>query len=170
MTKSKIGALLAFVVFCVMVGAMLSQGPATSQALESADHAVNVRFEDLKWDRMVPELAERSPEMAILRVDPKTKATQLMIRVPANMHIPKHWHTANETHTVVQGTFIVECEGKRQMLGQGSWNCMPSKLPHEGWTKPDQGTLLFITVDSAWDQHWVGQAPKPSDFLGGRKD
>lgn len=33
-----------------------------------------------------------------------------------------------------------------------------------------EGALLFITVDSAWDMNWVGEPPKPSDFLGGRKD
>ena len=166
MTKCKLGALLACVVVCVVVGAMFAQTPAS----ESGDHAINVRVEDLKWERMVPELAERSPEMAILRVDPKTKATHLMIRVPANLHVPKHWHTANETHTVVKGTFVMECEGKRQALGQGSWNYIPSKMAHEAWTTPEEETVLFITVDSAWDQHWVGAAPKPADFLGGRKD
>jgi quercetin dioxygenase-like cupin family protein len=108
--------------------------------------------------------------MTVLRVDPQTKATHLMIRVPTNLHIPKHWHTANETHTVVKGTLIMECEGKRQTLGHGSWNYIPSKMAHEAWTTPEEGAILFITVDSAWDQHWVGASPKPSDFLGGRKD
>jgi quercetin dioxygenase-like cupin family protein len=119
---------------------------------------------------MVPELVERSPEITILRVDPKTKATHLMIRVPADLHIPKHWHTANETHTVIKGRLILECEGKRQTLGQGSWNYMPSKMAHEAWTTPEEGTVVFITVDSAWDQHWVGAAPKPTNFFGGRKN
>jgi mannose-6-phosphate isomerase-like protein (cupin superfamily) len=130
-----------------------------------------VRFQEIKWEKMQPDLGDQASEIAILRVDSRTKATHLMIRVPKNFHIPKHWHTANETHTIVQGTFIVECDGKRETLTQGSWNYVPSKMAHEAWTTPDEGALLFITVDSAWDINWVGGTPKPSDFLvGGHKN
>jgi quercetin dioxygenase-like cupin family protein len=124
--------------------------------------------QDLKWERIVPELGEKSPEITILRVDPNTKATQLMIRIPKNVHVPKHWHTANETHTILSGTFIVECEGKRDSLGAGAWNYIPHQTTHEAWTKPDEGTVLFITVDAAWDVNWTPGPPKPSDFIGGR--
>ena len=43
-------------------------------------------------------------------------------------------------------------------------------MHHEAWTKPNEGTLLFITVDSGWDVNWVNGPPKPADFVGGRKD
>lgn len=134
---------------------------------EQAAHALNLKFNELKWERIVPELGERSSEIAILRVDPVTQATQLMIRVPKNVHVPKHWHTANETHTVLSGTFIIECEGQRAELGPGSFNYVPSKTVHEAWTWPEEGTLLFITVDKAWDINWVGGPPKPEDFSPG---
>jgi hypothetical protein len=46
-----------------------------------------------------------------------------------NYHAPKHWHTANETHTVVSGTFIMKDEGgKVEVLGPGSFNYMPAKM------------------------------------------
>jgi mannose-6-phosphate isomerase-like protein (cupin superfamily) len=137
---------------------------AAQESSDIANHAVNILFSDLKWQKIVPELGERSSEIAILRVDLKTQATQLMIRVPKNFHVPKHWHTANETHTIVSGTFMIECEGKRAELGPGSFNYLPSKMPHEGWTKPSEGALLFITVDAAWDINWVNGPPKPEDF------
>lgn len=130
----------------------------------SDSHALNVVFKDVKWQRMVPELGDRSPEIAILRVAPNTLATQLMIRAPKNIHVPKHWHTANETHTVISGTFIIECEGRRETLGSGSFNYVPSKMAHEAWTTLAEGTLLFITVDGPWDINWVGGPPKPEDF------
>jgi quercetin dioxygenase-like cupin family protein len=136
-------------------------------AAEKAAQPLNLHFKDLKWERIVPELGERSPEMAILRVDPVTQATQLMIRVPKNTHVPKHWHSGNETHTVLSGTFIVECEGKRAALGPRSFNYIPSKMPHEAWTKTNEGTLLFVTVDKGWDVNWVGAPPKPQDFSPG---
>ena len=151
----------------VILGAVSFARPQTSRLPERSDHALNVKFSDLKWERMVPELGDRSSEITILRVDHETQATQLMIRVPKNFHVPKHWHTANETHTVISGTFIVECEGQRTALGAGSFNFMPSKMPHEAWTTAEDGALLFITVDKAWDINWVGGPPTPKDFSPG---
>ena len=158
-------------VFCmpiVLCSVSFAQ-PQTSQPSDPSAHALNLSPSDLKWARMVPELGERSSEIAILRVDPGTQATQLMIRVPKNFHVPKHWHTGNETHTVISGTFIVECEGHRATLRTGSFNFMPSRMPHEAWTTPEDGALLFITVDKAWDINWVGGPPAPADFSPGTR-
>ena len=170
MRKFHSGNWLAGVVVCLAIGAFAAQANAFAGEVDSADHAMNMQYKALKWSKIVPELGNRSPEIAFLRVDPSTKATQLMIRVPKNIHVPKHWHTANETHTIVKGAFIMECEGKRETLGQGSWNFVPGKMAHEAWTKPNEGALLMITVDSAWDLNWAGEPPKPADFIGGRKD
>ena len=123
-----------------------------------------MNYENLKWEKLVPALGDGSPDITILHVDEKTGATQLMIRSPKNYHAPKHWHTANETHTVISGTFIMQDEdGKRAELGPGSFNYMPSKMIHEAWSKPDEGNLVFITVDGPWDLHLVddpAEAPK----------
>jgi quercetin dioxygenase-like cupin family protein len=145
---------------------ILAASHAAAQATEhqpraAHDHAIYLKFQDIKWDKIAPELGDRSPEIAILHVDPTTQATKLMIRVPKDFHVPKHWHTANETHTVVSGTFIMEHqEGQRHELGPGSFNYVPSKAVHQAWTKPDEGTLLFITVDGAWDVNWVEGPPQ----------
>jgi quercetin dioxygenase-like cupin family protein len=125
-----------------------------------ADHQLNLKFQDVEWKKIIPELGAGSPEISILRVDPKSQATQLMIRVPKNFHVPRHWHSANETHTVISGTFIVEHgDGKREELGPGSFNYVPSKTIHQAWTKSDEGSLLFITVDAAWHVNWVDAPP-----------
>ncbi len=124
---------------------------------------MNVKFQDVKWERIVPEMGEASPRISILRVDPKTQATQLLIWTPRNFHVPRHWHSANETHTIISGMFILECEGQREELGPGSFNYIPSRMIHQAWTKPEEDVLVFITVDAAWDIHWVDgppQAPK----------
>lgn len=157
----------ASLVLGVLVHAQTPERQATSQ--DPSVHHMNVKFQDVKWARIFPELGERSPEIAILRVDPKTQSTQLMIRVPKNFHVPKHWHTANETHTIISGTFIIESEGKREALGPGSFNFVPTKMIHEAWTKPDEGALLFITVDGAWNINWVSGPPKASDLIGGMR-
>jgi mannose-6-phosphate isomerase-like protein (cupin superfamily) len=115
-----------------------------------------VKFDDLKWEKLVPELGANSAEITILHVDPKTGATQLMIRSPGNYHAAKHWHSANETHVVLSGTFIMQdTDGRRAELGPGSFNYMPAGMVHEAWSKPDEGNLVFITVDGPWDLNLV---------------
>jgi len=140
---------------------MLSlSAPGLAQSVHTGDHPVNVRFQDIKWEKIMPDLGEASPEISILHIDPSTQATQLMIRVPKNFHVMPHWHNANETHTVINGTFIIQHEGTdREELGAGSFNYIPGKMVHEAWTKPDGGALLFITVDGAWDVNWVTPPP-----------
>ena len=130
------------------------------------DHHLNVNPADLKWERIFPELGADSPEIAILRVDPQTQATQLMVRVPKNFRVPPHWHSANETHTVLEGTFIFEAEGKRGVLKRGGFNYVPKKMAHEAWTTRDEGALLFITVDAAWDVNFVNGPPAAADMVG----
>jgi quercetin dioxygenase-like cupin family protein len=119
-------------------------------------------YADLAWNRIVPELGPRSPEIAILHVDPTTQATELMIRTPAAIHVRQHWHSANETHTILRGTAILQCEGHRATLGPGSFNYMPAKMIHEAWLPAN--SLTFITVDRAWDINWVGGPPTAKDL------
>ena len=154
----------------VFAGCRPSDGTPPTEAAPSTlseNHALNIRADQIKWDRIFPELGDRSAEISVLHVDSRTQATKLMIRIPADFHVPEHWHTGNETHTVLSGTFIVECEGKREVLGPGGFNYIPSKMRHEAWTSPDEGALLFITVDAGWDVNWVNGTPTEKNLLGG---
>jgi quercetin dioxygenase-like cupin family protein len=148
---------------------MAIEADASSASAPAPSQAINIKSADMKWQRIFPDFGARSSEISVLHVDPKTQATQLMIRVPANSHVPKHWHTANETHTVVSGTFIIECDGRREVLTSGSFNYVPSKMIHEAWTAPEKAAVLFITVDAAWDINWVNGPPKSADLVGGMR-
>src|SRR5262249_15442118 len=123
-------------------------------------------FQDLsqiRWEKMLPDLGESSPEIAILHVDPHSHATQLLIRTPRALHVRKHWHSANETHTMIIGKATFECEGKKVEFGPGGFNYMPARMVHEAWTTP--GSVVFITVDGPWDVNWVEGAPTSADLL-----
>ncbi len=127
----------------------------------SSSQALTVPYENLKWQPIVPEMGADSPLIAIAHVDPVSKATKLFIRTPKNMHVPLHWHTANETHTVIQGTADFAHDGKREHLGAGGFNYIPAKMHHEAWTSDN--CVVFITVDSGWDVNWVGNPPNKTD-------
>ncbi len=90
-------------------------------------------------------------------MNPKTQATQLLIRAPKQAVVPWHWHTANEAITVVKGTFTVECEGKRIDLGPGSFTYTPSRLIHRATFT--EGGMIAISADAPFDIKWAGAPP-----------
>jgi len=160
-------------VFFGLTALILAAGPTSARGSElmpatgQPQHAMGFKYEDLKWDKIFPELGDKSAEITMLHVDPVSHETLLMIRVPKNFHIPKHWHTANETLVILSGTFILECDGKRESLGPKSSIFLPAKMVHEAWSA-DEDVVLFVPIDGAWDLNWVDGPPKPSDLIGGR--
>ena len=145
-----------------LIAVSLLAGAATAVvAAPDVPQMIFTNYADFKWNKILPDLGEDSPEICILHVDPKTQATQLMIRTPKAIHVRKHWHSANETHTIVHGTAVFACDGKRVELGEGSFNYMPAKMVHEAWLPA--GSLTFITVDAAWDITWVEGPPTAAD-------
>jgi quercetin dioxygenase-like cupin family protein len=158
-----IGTVGLFVSLALPAQSSTPQDPAVKgHAGGSPEHATNARYGDLQWQPIVPELGADSPQVSILRVDAETHATQLLIRIPKQMHVPMHWHSANETHTVIKGTFVFEHEGQRHELGPGGFIYLPARLHHQAWASDD--ALVFITVDSSWDVNWVNGPPTRSDL------
>jgi quercetin dioxygenase-like cupin family protein len=135
---------------------------ARTRTPPAAQQPAFIGYADLQWKPIIPDLGMKSPEIAILHVDPTTQATQLMIRTPVAIHVRRHWHTANETHTMIHGTAILECDGQRAEIGPGSFNFMPARMVHQAWLPA--GSLTFITVDRAWDITWVEGPPTAADL------
>ena len=145
-----------------LLGIVSSGSSAQSASSPASNDPIFQKLTDAKWNKILPDLGDNSPEICVLRIDPTTHATQLLIRTPKAIHVRKHWHTANETHTMVKGTAVLACEGKRAEIGPGGFNFMPAKMVHEAWLPAD--SLTFITVDGAWDLNWVEGPPTTADL------
>ena len=158
----QVSGLVTLALFLVATLSATQNDGGAAPATNDASQATSVPYENLKWQSIVPALGKDSPEITILRVDPKTQATQLLIRTPTKMHVPAHWHSANETHTMIKGKFVFEHDGKRSELGPGGFNYMPAKMPHQAWSS--EGALVLITVDGPWDVNWVGDPPGKNDL------
>ncbi len=156
--------ILYFAVLLAVIGLGLNQGRAqtTEPASTIIEGPIFKNLSDLKWEKILPDLGEKSPEICFLHVDPKTHATSLLIRTPKAIHVRKHWHTANESHTMISGKAVLACEGKRAELSPGGYNFMPAKMVHEAWLP--ENSLTFITVDGAWDLNWVEGPPTAADL------
>lgn len=158
-----IGTVSLLVAFTLPAQSSNQHSPAVERHAGGSSHdSISSGYDDLKWQPIVPELGANSPQISILRVDPKTGATQLLIRMPKQMHVPMHWHSANETHTVIKGTMVFEHEGQRHELGPGGFNYLPARMHHQAWSSDD--ALVFITVDSGWDVNWVSGPPTKSNL------
>jgi quercetin dioxygenase-like cupin family protein len=90
---------------------------------------------DLEWEKMLPELGKDSPVYSILRLDPQTDATTLVIEFPTAIHIPKHTHEKSETHFLIEGSHLFENTqtGERFEVRKGGYFYLPGKVTHEAW-------------------------------------
>ena len=156
---------LVLAVCWVVAGATALSAQGDRSVSDNSSQLLFVKYKDAKWAPVFPELGLWSPRLTILRVDSRTHATELLVRLPKNAHIPMHWHSANETQTVLEGNFIVLCAGKKSVMEVWDFNYVPKKMPFEAWTRKD-GALLYITVDGAWDMNWVNGPPTREDMLG----
>ena len=152
---------LGFLLLAALGWALAQQKDAKSP-IETSDQALATPYGSAQWARILRELGGRSPEITILHIDPATKATELMIRNTVAVHVPAHWHSANETHSVLRGTLVFEHEGRLDRLGPGGFNYIPKKMHHQAWLPAN--SLVFITVDGAWDINWVQGPPTAADF------
>jgi quercetin dioxygenase-like cupin family protein len=161
--KNKIVVLIMALSSGALFGSEATDNAASPASGGSAGAPMFAPLADAKWNPILPELGADSPQICILRVDPATKATQLLIKAPKAIHIRRHWHTGNETHTLIEGTATFSCEGSKAELGPGGFNFMPAKMVHEAWLSA--GSLTFITTDAAWDVNWVDGPPTPADMM-----
>ena len=75
---------------------MIVVSPAAAQTSapashDGAAHAIYQKYQDMKWEKLLPKLGAGSAEITILHVDPESGATQLMIRSPIRHRHDPHY-------------------------------------------------------------------------------
>src|SRR5207249_9869804 len=119
-TKLYLATVMAF---SFLLSCLAVEPVASPEAAVRAPEFKNLS--DLNWDKILPDLGADSPVISILHVDPKTHATSLLNRTPKAIHVRKHWHTANESHTFIIGMATLACDDKMLELNLGGSNFMP---------------------------------------------
>ena len=115
--------------------------------------------EQMVWKKIIPSMGDDAPKLTVLRHDPVTSATTMLIWTPPGFHVPRHWHSGNEKHMVVKGTFIMECNDQKFVMKPGAFNYLPARTVHQAWTPADEDCLLLTDVDTAWDVNWLDALP-----------
>lgn len=156
-------ALTALALQCVSMAAPVADNTSPASAIFARDEIILKNKEDLKWEKMLPGLGNDSPLFAILRVDPKTNATTLLIEFPTALHIPKHTHEKSETHIILGGAHIFEdtATGKRFEVKEHGYIYMPGSFRHEAWVPA--GSTAIIILEAGWKADWLEGAPSAKD-------
>lgn len=144
----------------LLAGGGLLAGALFQPAVAANDIVLKNR-EDMKWEKMLPELGADSPVYTILRVDPGSKATTLMIEFPKAMHIPKHTHEKSETHIILGGAHLFEHGGQQYDVKEHGYIYMPGKFEHEAWVPA--GSKAVIILEDGWKVDWLDGGPTAKD-------
>jgi quercetin dioxygenase-like cupin family protein len=120
---------------------------------------VCVKASEIKWQAFGQGLPV---EFAVLHEDADTNTCQLMLRVSGAMYVPRHWHPAGESFTVLKGVYTTRCRGERSRLDTGSYGYIPPSMVQNG-TVGDEGVTMLICAHGGWKTNWVEDPTTPAD-------
>jgi quercetin dioxygenase-like cupin family protein len=134
------------------------------------NEAVMKNTENLKWEKMLPDLGKDSPVYAVLRIDSMTNETTIVIEFPAAIHIPKHTHEKGETHFILRGSHLFENSdsGERYDIKENGYFYLPGHIVHEAWVPA--GSKAVIILEDGWKVDWLDGAPTAKDLGKGTPD
>jgi quercetin dioxygenase-like cupin family protein len=137
----------------------VAAGPVFAQSTH-----IIVPADKVQWGPAPPFLPAGA-QIAVLQGNPSEKgAVTLRLRLPANYNIPAHWHSMDETVTVLSGAFHVGMGDKldrqaSQTLEPGGFVSLSATMRHFAWTaKP---TVVQVNLQGPFDIFYVNPADNP---------
>ncbi len=93
----------------------------------------------------------------LLRGDPNSGPSVLLVKASSGCVVPWHWHTAREELMLADGTGSVEMKGEAaHALSKGTYVLLPGKNQHQFTCKTQ--CLFFIDVADKFDIHYIDRA------------
>ncbi len=91
------------------------------------------------------------------------------VRFPAGYQVPAHWHSKDETVTVISGTFAIGTgdrvdRDKVQPLTTGGMAVLPANMPH--YALIPQDAVVQINGVGPFDLNYVNPAEDPRKQVG----
>lgn len=110
---------------------------------------VGLEADQAQWRSI--EGLPKGAEYVQLRLDPETKASELLIRLPRRFEVPPHRHTHRETIVVIEGRLHLAALGQERSFGPGSYVVNPGGLLHGTRTSRWKGCVFYARVDGPFD-------------------
>jgi len=144
-----------------MVAAALAvvAGPAVG-----ADDQAFIGPKDVKWGPAPPSLPAGA-QLAVLKGDPG-KAGPFVVRLmlPGGYKIAPHWHTQDESLTVISGTMYIGMgdhyePSTARGIAPGGFHYLPGKAHHYAYAK--KPTVVQINGNGPFDITYINPADDP---------
>jgi uncharacterized RmlC-like cupin family protein len=151
----------------LLIAAALMAAPLAfaEEAAAPAEHAhTMIAAADLKWMDGPPVLPP-GQKAAVLFGDPgKPGLFVLRVKVPANYKIPPHWHSTDETVTVLSGAVMMGMGDKMDAktattLAVGAFAAMPAKTHHFFFTKA--AAVIQVSGVGPFDINYINPDDNP---------
>ena len=158
--SGKITSAASLIAIAVVLGGLAST--ALAQGASESEAFVNPK--DIKWGAAPPSIP-RGAKIAVLQGDP-SKAGPFVVRlmVPPGYKIPPHWHTQDESLTVISGTFYfgtgdkVEAS-KSHTLTPGAFHFLSGKDHHFLVAKSE--AVIQINGNGPFDVTYISRDDDP---------
>lgn len=140
---------------------LLALAAMTAQAQDASSF---INSKDMKWGEAPPSLP-KGGKMAVLFGDPaKEGPFSLRAKLPMGYMVPPHFHTKDESLTVLSGTLYIgmgDTVDKKAAHGlkAGGFHHLPGKTHHYAFTKSP--TELQISGDGPFDIKYLNPADDP---------
>lgn len=151
--------LLAVALACLAAPAFAADtGMGKSKSMGMGMGMTTMNKEDMKWmDTEAP--LPKGAKTAILQGDlSKPGVFTVRLMAPANYKVPAHWHSKDESLTVLSGTLYFGEGDKIEMQGAhalkaGGFHHVPAKTHHYIFTKAP--VLLQVTGEGPFDMNYI---------------
>lgn len=132
--------------------ALAASGDASNKnplAFGAEQHLID--FSRLTWKSMKSDEIPEGAEIAVLRGDFKTGATEAVVRLPANYTFPAHSHPISETYVWIQGDFsYVSADGETVDMKAPTFISLPENVPHALICK-DQPCMFYVRYEKPFE-------------------
>jgi len=136
----------------------------TKKASGGKADAVFVNPAEIKWSDAPPDLP-KGGQVAALQGDPFKKGPfTIRLKMPPGYKIPPHWHTQDESLTVVSGTLVLHLgdtmDAPAHNLAAGAFHYLPGKMHHAAEAKGE--TVVQVHGMGPFDIHYLNAADNPN--------
>ena len=156
-TSAKTKAIsLAVIILGALAGPTLAQG--------TSDKQIFINPKDIKWGDAPPSMP-KGAKLAVLQGDPG-KAGPFVVRlmVPPGYKVAPHWHSQDESLTVISGTLYFGKGDKLEMskahaLSVGGFHALPGKEHHYVFAKTR--TVIQVNGSGPFDMTYINPDDDP---------
>ena len=159
-TVGKITSAASSIAIAVILGGLASS--SLGQGTSESEGFVNPK--DIKWGAAPPSIPAGA-KIAVLQGDP-SKAGPFVVRlmVPRGYKIPPHWHTQDESLTVISGTFYLGTgdkveANKSHTLSAGAFHFLSGKDHHFLVARSD--AVIQINGNGPFDVTYISADDDP---------